>query len=159
MENLMTTKEAADYLKLHYVTIYKLAQQGRIPATKIGGNWRFRRDLLDEWLARQAIAVEGSTLIVDDDPGLLEMLTEIISHKGFKVVAVDSGEQALEELEKQHFDLVFLDLVLPGINGVQVINAIRDRNKRTKIVIVTGYADDPIAMEAMSLCVTFCRKR
>jgi excisionase family DNA binding protein len=151
MGNLMTTKEAAEYLKLNYMTVYKLAQRGRIPASKIGGNWRFRKDLLDDWLAKQAKVVEGNVLVVDDDPGILEMLSEVISRKGFRVVAVSSGEQALQEVEKQHFDLIFLDLVLPGMSGVEALSAIKEKDKKAVVVIVTGYGDDPMALNAMSL--------
>jgi two-component system response regulator (stage 0 sporulation protein F) len=149
--NLMTTKEAAEYLKLNYMTVYKLAQRGRIPASKIGGNWRFRKDLLDDWLAKQAKVVEGNVLVVDDDPGILEMLSEVISRKGFRVVAVSSGEQALQEVDKQHFDLIFLDLVLPGMSGVETLSAIKEKDKKAVVVIVTGYGDDPMALNAMSL--------
>lgn len=151
MSDLMTTKEAAEYLKLNYMTVYKLSQRGRIPASKIGGNWRFRKALLDDWLAKQATVVEGNVLVVDDDPEVVEILNEVISRKGFKVVGVGSGERALEELEKQHFDLIFLDLVLPGMSGVEALSAIKDKDKKAVVVIVTGYGDDPIALEAMSL--------
>lgn len=151
MSDLMTTKEAAEYLKLNYMTIYKLSQQGRIPASKIGGNWRFRKALLDDWLAKQATVVEGNVLVVDDDPEMVEILNAVISRKGFKVVGVGSGERALEELEKQHFNLIFLDLVLPGMSGVEALSAIKDKDKKAVVVIVTGYGDDPIALEAMSL--------
>jgi two-component system response regulator (stage 0 sporulation protein F) len=153
--NLMTTKEAAEYLKLNYMTVYKLAQRGRIPASKIGGNWRFRKDLLDDWLAKQAKVVEGNVLVVDDDPGILEMLSEVISRKGFRVVAVSSGEQALQEVDKQHFDLIFLDLVLPGMSGVETLSAIKEKDKKAVVVIVTGYGDDPMALNAMSLGLLF----
>ena len=151
MSDLMTTKEAAEYLKLNYMTIYKLSQQGRIPASKIGGNWRFRKALLDDWLAKQATVVEGNVLVVDDDPEMVEILNAVISRKGFKVVGVGSGERALEELEKQHFNLIFLDLVLPGMSGVEALSAIKEKDKKAVVVIVTGYGDDPIALEAMSL--------
>ena len=151
MSDLMTTKEAAEYLKLNYMTVYKLSQRGRIPASKIGGNWRFRKALLDDWLAKQATVVEGNVLVVDDDPEMVEMLNEVISRKGFKVVGAGSGEQALVELEKQHFDLIFLDLVLPGMSGVEALSTIKDKDKKAVVVIVTGYGDDPIALEAMSL--------
>jgi excisionase family DNA binding protein len=151
MSDLMTTKEAAEYLKLNYMTVYKLSQRGRIPASKIGGNWRFRKDLLDDWLAKQATVVEGNVLVVDDDPEVREMLSEVISRKGFKVVGVGSGEEALEELEKQHFDLIFLDLVLPGMTGVDALSTIKEKDKKAVVVIVTGYGDDPIALDAMSL--------
>jgi excisionase family DNA binding protein len=53
VSNLMTVREAAEYLNLHYMTVYKLTQQGRIPAFKIGKNWRFRKELLDDWLANR----------------------------------------------------------------------------------------------------------
>jgi excisionase family DNA binding protein len=146
----MTTKEAAEYLKLNYMTVYKLAQRGRIPASKIGGNWRFKKDLLDEWLTKKAATVEGNVLVVDDDPRVREMLKDVISEQGYSATAVESGERALEELERRHYDLIFLDLVMPGMSGVDVLSAIKAKNKKAVVVIVTGYGDDPIAMEAMS---------
>ena len=54
MENsVMTVKEVADYLKMKSVTIYKHAQDGRIPAFKIGSTWRFKKDTIDEWIEDQ----------------------------------------------------------------------------------------------------------
>lgn len=148
----MTAKEAAEYLKLNYMTVYKLAQRGKIPASKIGGNWRFKKEILDEWITRQATAaVEGVVLVVDDDPRVREVLEDVISAQGYRVVAVGSGEQALEEVDKRHYDLIFLDLVLPGKSGVEVLSAIKAKDRRAVVAIVTGYGDDPIAMEAMSL--------
>lgn len=47
---IMTPKEAAKYLGFHLVTIYRLLKKSEIPATKIGGQWRFKKDILDEWL-------------------------------------------------------------------------------------------------------------
>ena len=151
MSDLMTVKEVADYLKLNYMTVYKLAQKGRIPASKIGGNWRFKKELLDEWIAKQSTVVEGSVLVVDDDPGVREMVSDIVSEQRYKVVAVENGERAIEEMERHHFDLVFLDLVLPGMSGPETLNAIKQKDDRVVVAIVTGYGDDPIAMEAMSL--------
>ena len=151
MSSLLTTKEAAEYLRLNYMTVYKLAQRGRIPASKIGGNWRFKKDLLDSWLTEQATMVEGNVLVVDDDPGVCELLNDVISGQRYKVVTVDSGERALEEVQKRHFDLIFLDLVLPKMSGVEVLSAIKAKDKKAVVVIITGYGDDPIALEAMSL--------
>lgn len=150
MDNLMTTKEAAEYLNLNYMTVYKLAQRGRIPASKIGGNWRFKKEILDEWLTKKAVTIEGNVLVVDDDPGVRDVLAEVISKQGYKAIAVSSGERALEELERRHYDLIFLDLVMPGMSGVEVLSAIKAKDKKVVVVIVTGYGDDPIAMEAMS---------
>ena len=47
---IMTLQEVADYLGLHYLTIYRLIQERKIPAAKIGGSWRFRKDVLDDWI-------------------------------------------------------------------------------------------------------------
>lgn len=47
--DVMTVQEVAEYLRLNQMTVYKLAQNGKIPAVKVGRVWRFRRDLIDEW--------------------------------------------------------------------------------------------------------------
>lgn len=51
--NIMTLSEVAKYLGLHVMTVYKLTREGRVPAAKIGGQWRFKRDILDGWLEAQ----------------------------------------------------------------------------------------------------------
>ncbi len=50
---IMTPKEAAKYLGFHLVTIYRLLKKGEVPATKIGGQWRFKKDVLDAWLTER----------------------------------------------------------------------------------------------------------
>lgn len=52
-EQIMTLREVAQYLGLHIMTVYKLTREGRVPAAKIGGQWRFKRDVLDTWLETQ----------------------------------------------------------------------------------------------------------
>ena len=52
-EQIMTLREVAKYLGLHARTVYKLTREGRMPAAKIGGQWRFKRDVLDQWLEAQ----------------------------------------------------------------------------------------------------------
>jgi len=51
MKEIMTPREAAEYLSVHVRTIYRLAKNGEIPGRKIGGSWRFKKDTLDEWLS------------------------------------------------------------------------------------------------------------
>ena len=48
---IMTANEAAKYLGLHLVTVYRLIKQGKLPCFRVGGQWRFKKDLLDEWIA------------------------------------------------------------------------------------------------------------
>jgi len=58
-ETILTIKEVADYLKVTERTLYRLAQEGKIPAFKVGGSWRFRREDLDRWIQDQTNAAEG----------------------------------------------------------------------------------------------------
>ena len=50
-KEIMTPREAADYLSVHVRTIYRLAKHGEIPGRKVGGSWRFKKDALDDWLS------------------------------------------------------------------------------------------------------------
>ncbi len=54
MEDIMTVKEIAEYLKLNPATIYKLARSGEIPAAKVASEWRFPKELVDDWLVERA---------------------------------------------------------------------------------------------------------
>lgn len=51
--NLLTAEEAANYLRLHVKSIYRLAREGKIPGRKIGGSWRFHQESLEQWLTKE----------------------------------------------------------------------------------------------------------
>ncbi len=53
MKEVMTPREAAEYLSIHVRTVYRLAKNGEIPGRKIGGSWRFKKDTLDDWLSER----------------------------------------------------------------------------------------------------------
>ena len=150
MDELMNVKEAAAYLRVNFMTVYKLIQKKRIPAIKVGGNWRFKKEMLDDWLRQNTTNCRGNVLIVDDDVTVRSILQQMVQRQGFTVFTASSGEMALDEIRQQHFDLVFLDLRLPGLSGIGVMKEIKDKAHDTIVVVVTGYADDPAALEAMS---------
>ncbi len=79
-------------------------------------------------------------LIVDDEENILELLKYNLEKNGFEVVPKDNGEDAIEEMEKEDFDLVLLDLMLPGINGLEILKFIRghDRIKNTPVIMLTA---------------------
>jgi len=52
LAQIMTTRELAEYLRLHQITICKLSKQGKIPAIRIGGVWRFDKEVIDKWIAK-----------------------------------------------------------------------------------------------------------
>ena len=59
METLMTPRETADYLRLNCMTVYKLVRVGKIPAAKVGGSWRVKKEVLDEWFSGQGTVITG----------------------------------------------------------------------------------------------------
>ncbi len=91
-------------------------------------------------------------LIVDDEKETLKALRSTLERAGqFKsqVVTVDSGEEALEEVAKQEFDLVLADNKLPGLSGIELLTSIKEASPNTMRMLITGFADLDIAREAL----------
>jgi len=150
MSELMTTKEASEYLKLSYMTLYKLAQQGEIPAYKLGGHWRFNRTILDNWFANKSKVIERNVLIIGDDLDTLEINNLIVNREGFKATTARNPERAYQELELVKYSVIFL-LSRPAANtNAEIISEIRLRDKKATIVISTKPGDEPIALDALS---------
>ena len=76
-------------------------------------------------------------LVVDDDPAISEMLTLVLSTEGFASVVVNDGGQAVEVFQRENPDLVLLDLMLPGMNGIDICRAIRQEST-VPIVMLTA---------------------
>lgn len=152
-DRLLTVREVADLLHVHTNTARRWSDLGLIKSYRVGprGDRRFRAEDLNSFITTIKPNLGGAALIVDDDPGIRQLMKDAIIEQGYKVVAVDSGESALEELDRQRFDLIFLDLVLPRLSGVEVLRNIKERNNKTMVAVITGYGDDPVALEAMSL--------
>ncbi len=79
-------------------------------------------------------------LIIEDDSFLVEVYTNKLEEKGLEVEVAINGEEGLDLLEKKDFDLVVLDISLPGIDGWQVLEKMRssERNKETKVIILSN---------------------
>ncbi|MBN1774333.1 MAG: response regulator, partial [Deltaproteobacteria bacterium] len=92
-----------------------------------------------------------STLVVDDDRTLREGCREVLQRLGHRVAEAESGDGALERLAREAFDLVLLDLRLPGRGGMEVLAWIRAHAPSTAVVVITGFATVDLAVEAMRL--------
>ena len=79
-------------------------------------------------------------LVVDDDPAISEMLTLVLNTEGFDSAVVNDGAQAVEVFEREQPDLVLLDLMLPGMNGIDICRAIR-KTSTVPIVMLTAKTD------------------
>jgi DNA-binding NtrC family response regulator len=88
-------------------------------------------------------------LFIDDEATLRGLMAERLSEHGFEVVEADSGERALELLDQFAFDIVITDLRLPGIDGIRVIEAARDRYPGIVVIVITGFGTVAAGVDAM----------
>lgn len=90
-------------------------------------------------------------LVVDDEPSVAEVVAEAIRARGDGALVALDGNEALDILDATPVDGVFLDLVMPGMNGLAVLARIRSRHPGIPVVILSGHADDRQAREALDL--------
>jgi ATP-dependent Lon protease len=88
-------------------------------------------------------------LVIDDEEITRKNLTHILRKENYDVVAVGDGERALSELESCEFDIVLTDLKMPTVDGIDVLERIKIKYPDTQVIIITGYATVPSAVEAM----------
>ena len=82
----------------------------------------------------------GTILVVEDDPDINALLTKIVAREGFQAVPAFSGTEALLQVERATFDLVLLDMMLPGMDGPGFVGQVRERGVRTPIVVGSAKA-------------------
>ncbi len=150
-EKLLTVREAASLLRLREITVYRLAQRGKIPAVKVGGSWRFSRDRLDEWLMGGGSGAARRILVVDDDPALRRTLQHVLTLHGQPPTLAGSVREAQVLLKESIFDLVFLDVILPDGSGADVFRTLRAADPAALVVLMTGFPDHPAVAEALGL--------
>ena len=81
-------------------------------------------------------------LVVDDDPVVGKSFARVLSGKGYAVITARNGEEALTKLHNETYDLVFTDIKMPGMNGLEVAERLRETQPWLPVVIVTGYGTD-----------------
>src|SRR6202790_1105530 len=98
-------------------------------------------------------------LVVDDEPNVRLSYRVTLETEGLAVCEADCGKKALEQFEVQHFDLAILDMRMPEIDGLDLLEEIRKRALTTPTVIITAYGDIPHAVRAMQLgAIDFLQK-
>ena len=90
-------------------------------------------------------------LVVDDDHDFAESLGQLLEGKGFKVETAHSGEEAMEKSKAQFYDMTFMDVMLPKINGVDCFGEIQKYRPETKFIIMTGYSIASVLEKAKEL--------
>lgn len=90
-------------------------------------------------------------LVIDDEPSIRELLKDFFTGRGFEVATSQDGEAALNLLKENKFDLLLLDLMMPGMNGMDVLREIASENLTIPSIMITAYASVSTAVEAMKL--------
>lgn len=160
----LTVNQITKYLQMNRMTIYKLAKAGKLPAVKIGNEWRFSKEELKKYLdahvKKAAFQTQtktakksgkGKVLVVDDDPGIRDLFERILKDDGQQVYLASSGREGIKLAKKYNPDVVLLDLKMADMHGIDVLRQIKNYNKGIAVVMITAYATMNTAIEAMKL--------
>ncbi len=143
----LTLGQAAKYLGVAQSTIRKWSDTGRLPAFYTpGGHRRFRRGDLDQFLgsSRGAGRSRPLVLVVDDDDGLREFLRSNLEIEGYVVREAASAEEGLEALGDEPPDLILLDVMMPRMNGWEMLQRVQEKHGVGAIPVIkfSGKVDE-----------------
>src|SRR5213592_1745817 len=176
-ETFLTTEEVLEYLQVNLRTVYRLIKAGKIPAVRVGRQWRFRKRDIDAWLDSQrarggsrlapATATTGTApaprpaggnarprvLVVDDEASIRDLLSKTLALAEYDVDVAADGRSALERMRMYPYDLLIADLKMPGMDGLTVIREAKRYKGDLPVIIITGFSTESSAIEAVNLGV------
>ncbi len=171
-ETFLTTEEVLEYLQVNLRTVYRLIKAGKIPAVRVGRQWRFRKRDIDAWLdsqrprggARTATTAPAATspataaarprvLVVDDEASIRDLLAKTLALAEYEVDVAPDGRSALDRMRMYPYDLLIADLKMPGMDGLTVIREAKRYKTDLPIIIITGFSTESSAIEAVNLGV------
>ena len=174
-ETFLTTEEVLEYLQVNLRTVYRLIKAGKIPAVRVGRQWRFRKRDIDAWLdsqrprgaSRQAAPAQAAAarpaagptrnrvLVVDDEASIRDLLLKTLSlNDEYDVDVAPDGRSALERMRLYPYDLLIADLKMPGMDGLTVIREARRYKADLRVIIITGFSTESSAIDAVNLGVS-----
>ena len=177
-ETFLTTEEVLAYLQVNLRTVYRLIKAGKIPAVRVGRQWRFRKSDIDAWLdsqhsrpprrssrsdsqadpasvpAHHVTNARPRILVVDDEPSIRDLLAKTLALAEYDVDVAADGRAALDRMRHEVYDLLIADLKMPGIDGLSVIREAKRYKANLPVIIITGYSTESAAIEAVNLGVS-----
>jgi|SRR5687767_10749352 excisionase family DNA binding protein len=168
-EGFLTTEEVLEYLQVNLRTVYRLIKAGKIPAVRVGRQWRFRKRDIDAWLESQRprnirpapatrlpapATSRPRVLVVDDEASIRDLLAKTLALAEYDVDLAPDGRAALERLRIIPYDLLITDLKMPGVDGLTVIKEARRLKTDIPVIIITGFSTESSAIEAVNLGVS-----
>ena len=165
-EVFLTTEEVLEYLQVNLRTVYRLIKAGKIPAVRVGRQWRFRKRDIDAWLDTQrpradrppvpsmpTRSARQRVLVVDDEASIRDLLSKTLALAEYDVDAAPDGRSALERMRLYPYDLLIADLKMPGMDGLAVIREAKRYKPDLPVIIITGFSTESSAIEAVNLGV------
>jgi DNA-binding response OmpR family regulator len=101
------------------------------------------------WKDGKRMKISGHILIIDDEPLLRKTLGRVLQQAGFEVTTAENGEQGLSFLESSNFDMAYMDLRMPGLSGLDVLNVIHAKYPNMPVILFTAQPDLSSAVEAL----------
>jgi CheY-like chemotaxis protein len=100
--------------------------------------------------------IDRRIMVVDDEKEIRELFRDVLESRGYKVVTCDDGEVALDEITKHDIFAAFVDIRMPGIDGVETLRQMRILRPNTHVVVITGYTRSEDVDEALKLGCFVC---
>ncbi|HEY5617613.1 MAG TPA: response regulator [Vicinamibacterales bacterium] len=164
-EVFLTTEEVLAYLQVNLRTVYRLIKAGKIPAVRVGRQWRFRKRDIDAWLDSQRTQSGGAApvaparhgrprvLVVDDEASIRDLLAKTLALAEYDVDTAADATTALSRLRTSEYDLLIADLRMPGMDGLTLIRQVKGMRAELPVIIITGFSNETSAIEAVNLGV------
>ena len=166
----LTTEEVLEYLQVNLRTVYRLIKAGKIPAVRVGRQWRFRKRDIDSWLDTQRTHmgpaapvaavpvapvrhVRHRVLVVDDEASIRDLLSKTLALAEYDVDTAPDGTAALDRMRAFGYDLLIADLKMPGMDGLTLIRQAKRIKQDLPVIIITGFSTESSAIEAVNLGV------
>jgi excisionase family DNA binding protein len=168
-EVFLTTEEVLEYLQVNLRTVYRLIKAGKIPAVRVGRQWRFRKRDIDAWLDSQRTQSGGNAtataaapatrqgrarvLVVDDEASIRDLLSKTLALAEYDVDTAADASTALGRVRASEYDLLIADLRMPGMDGLTLIRQVKRIRAELPVIIITGFSTESSAIEAVNLGV------
>lgn len=89
-------------------------------------------------------------LIVDDEKDMRDTFRDLLSKRGYEIASARDGYDAIRKVKDSPFDVIFVDMKMPGLTGYQTLKAIKEINHRAKVIIMTGYEVEALVRAALA---------
>jgi len=105
------------------------------------------------------MAQGADILVVDDEQVILDLFTRVLGTRGHKITTAKDGYQAIEEVKKGKFDIIFLDIIMPGMNGLETYKKIKEIKANAHTIMMTGYSVEELIEQAIIEGVQDCLRK